>query len=76
LFNPDTIIIGGGIALAGDLLLQSLVQEFRKQTMDIIQSGTRIELSSLGIDAGVSGAVALALNRFVFKSHLVNEIVH
>lgn len=75
LFNPDTIIIGGGVALAGDLLLEPLVQEFEKQTMDIIRRDTRIELSSLGIDAGVSGAVALALNRFVFKSHLVNEIV-
>jgi len=75
LFNPNTIVIGGGVALAGELLLDPLVQEFDKQTMDIIRKDTRIELSSLGIDAGVSGAVALALNRFVFKSHLVNEVV-
>jgi len=75
LFNPNTIVIGGGVALAGELLLDPLVQEFDKQTMDIIRKDTRIELSSLGIDAGVSGAVALALNHFVFKSHLVNEVV-
>ena len=75
LFNPNTIVIGGGVALAGELLLEPLVQEFDKQTMDIIRKDTRIELSSLGIDAGVSGAVALALNHFVFKSHLVNEVV-
>lgn len=76
LFNPDTIVIGGGVALAGELLFEPLVQEFDKQTMAIIRKDTRIEKSSLGIDAGVFGAVALALNRFVFKSHLVNDVVY
>jgi len=75
LFNPNIIVIGGGVALSGELLLEPLVQEFDRRTMDVIRKDTRIELSSLGIDAGVSGAVALALNHFVFKSYLVNEVV-
>jgi len=74
LFNPDKVIIGGGISLAGDLLLQPLLAEFGAQTMEIIKKNTRIELSALGTDAGVRGAIALALNASVFRSNFVDGL--
>ena len=73
LFNPDKIIIGGGVALAGDLLLTSILEEFQANTMEGIKNHTHIEFSALGMDAGVSGAIALALNAFVFKQELIRR---
>ena len=40
--------------------------------MEAIKSSTEIEVSALGLDAGVYGAVAVALNRFVFKPEVIN----
>jgi glucokinase-like ROK family protein len=74
LFNPDKIIIGGGVALAGDLLLAPLLAEFEERTMDAIKKHARVELSALGTDAGALGAIALALNASVFKSSLVDSL--
>jgi len=75
LFNPEKIVIGGGVALAGDVLFKPLVAEFEKHTMAVIKKNVTVEKSTLGIDAGVMGAVALALNRYVFGSCLVTEVV-
>ncbi|MBD3309338.1 ROK family protein, partial [candidate division KSB3 bacterium] len=73
LFNPDTIIIGGGVALAGDLLLTPILKEFEENTMEGIKHTTNIEFSALGMDAGVLGAIALALNHFVFKQEMITR---
>ena len=67
LLNPEKIIIGGGVSLAGEILLNPIIEEFQKQTMEIIKNNTSIELSKLGMDAGVSGAIALGLKNFIFK---------
>lgn len=73
LFNPDKIIIGGGVALAGDLLLASILQEFQDNTMEGIKNHTQIEFSALGMDAGASGAISLALNAFIFQQELIHR---
>ena len=67
LLNPEKIIIGGGVSLAGEILLDSIIEEFQKQTMEVIKNNTSIELSKLGMDAGASGAIALGLKHFIFK---------
>lgn len=68
LFNPDKVIIGGGISNAGDLLLSPLMEEFKIHSMEIIKDSTQVELSGLGIDSGILGAVSLALDKYVFHS--------
>ncbi len=73
LFNPDKIILGGGVVLAGHLMLDAILREYEKNTMDGIKSDTKIEFSSLGMDAGVLGAIALALENFVFKQKIINR---
>ena len=50
LLNPEKIIIGGGVSLAGGILLNPIIEEFQKQTMEIIKNNTSIELSKLGMD--------------------------
>jgi glucokinase len=73
LFNPDKIVLGGGVALSGHLMLDSILQEFEENTMDGIKSDTNIEFSSLGMDAGTLGAIALALDHFVFKQEMISR---
>ena len=75
LYNPEKIILGGGVALAGDLLLDPLIEEYHRHVMSVIRDTTSIELSSLGIDAGVIGAAALALNSFVFQIEHINHLL-
>lgn len=73
LFNPEKIIVGGGVSLAGKLLLEPLRKEFEAHAMEVIRVGTAIELSALGADAALYGAVSLALNRFVFVPEVINQ---
>ncbi len=72
-FNPDKIIIGGGVALAERLLLDPVLEEYAARTMEVIAQHTSIELSSLGGDAGIVGAIALALDNFVFKQDTMDS---
>jgi glucokinase-like ROK family protein len=67
LFCPDKIIIGGGIASSGNLLLNPIIDSFNTHTMETVKQNTEVNLSSLGIDAGVYGAIALVLNEFIFS---------
>jgi len=71
-FNPEMIIIGGGVALAGDLLLNPIKKEFNIHVIEDIKRNTKLELSALGLDAAVYGAVALALNEYVFKQEIIS----
>jgi predicted NBD/HSP70 family sugar kinase len=55
--DPDLVILGGGIGRNGDLLLLPVEQELRA----ISPFAPRIEVSALGADAELHGAVSLAL---------------
>jgi glucokinase-like ROK family protein len=67
IFNPEIIILGGGVSLAGRLFLDSIIEEFNNHTMEPILKRTKIEISKLGMDAGVLGAISLALDNFIFN---------
>jgi len=71
-FNPDKVIIGGGVSLAGDILLDPLIDSFNKYTMKAVRANTQVELSSLGMDAGVYGAITMVLNEKIFFTSLLN----
>ncbi|MGL4252950.1 MAG: ROK family protein [Fusobacteriaceae bacterium] len=61
LVNPQVIILGGGVALAGDILLQRVKEKLEKYALPITLKGLEIKLSQLGNDAGIMGASALVL---------------
>ena len=65
--NPEKIIIGGGVASAGSILLNPVLGSFNEYTMEVVKSKTGVLLSSLGIDAGAYGAISLALNDVIFS---------
>lgn len=58
-FNPEKIIIGGGVSRAGKTLLDPLIRYFQKFAFSTVAQSTRIDLATLGNDAGVIGAAWL-----------------
>ena len=55
-FNPERILLGGGVAAAGDALLDPLREKFGDLTWNLIDDQPAIELATLGSDAGAIGA--------------------
>ncbi len=62
LLNPDSIVIGGGVAKAGDLLFEPIRNTIRSVTMPTFFENLKILPAALGNDAGVIGSASLALD--------------
>ncbi|HSD26649.1 MAG TPA: ROK family protein [Vicinamibacteria bacterium] len=60
-FDPDMVVLGGGLMQAGDLFLPLVREGLRPWAQPLSAPRTRIELSSLGERAGLLGAARLAL---------------
>jgi glucokinase len=60
LVNPDRVVIGGGIAAAGDLLLQPARDEIRRRVRTTSLNALEIVFAELGIWAGAIGAAVHA----------------
>jgi len=56
LLAPDTIIIGGGVAQSGDILLNEIRKEMAKQSNIYPESAINIVPATLGFYAGAIGA--------------------
>jgi glucokinase len=59
IFQPNAIVVGGGVIRAGDLLLEPARREVRERALDPMNK-TPILAATLGNDAGMIGAAALA----------------
>lgn len=59
IFDPDVIVVGGGVMAAGDMLLDPAREEFRSRALPP-QNGVPIEAAAFGSDAGMVGAAILA----------------
>lgn len=60
LFNPDSVIVGGGITKMGHRFLNSMRQVVLSQANPMATRDLRIESSQLGERAGVLGAIKMA----------------
>lgn len=56
--DPEIILIGGGVAKAGEPLIEAVQREFRKAAFSPCKE-TPIKLAKLGNDAGIYGAAKL-----------------
>lgn len=56
LLTPDVVVVGGGVARAGDLLLGPARDEIRRRVRVTDLAGTSIVTSTLGVWAGAVGA--------------------
>ncbi len=59
LLNPERIVIGGGIALGGDLVLAPARAALKKKAFPIASRFVKVVPAVLGNDAGLVGAAAL-----------------
>jgi glucokinase-like ROK family protein len=59
-FNPDLILIGGGVSKIGHRFLNAIRQVVLRQASPLATRDLRIEYSSLGDQAGMVGALSLA----------------
>jgi glucokinase len=60
IFDPDVIVIGGGVAAAGELLIGPARKELEARALDPMNR-TPVKLAELGPEAGMIGAAAMAL---------------
>jgi glucokinase len=60
IFDPDVFVIGGGVSVVGDLLLDPAREELRARALPP-QNERPVKLAELGPDAGMIGAAAMAL---------------
>ena len=61
-YNPSMIVIGGGVSNIGNLLLSSIRQGVLNRSLPLATRDLRIVFAAIGPDAGVTGAVSLALD--------------
>lgn len=61
LFNPELILIGGGVAQMGERLLGPAREAMRERAFPLPAQTVRIEPATLGDDVGALGGVALVL---------------
>lgn len=61
IINPDVIILAGGVALAGDILLDKVREKLQKYALGITVENLEIKIGKLGNDAGIKGASALTI---------------
>lgn len=61
--HPDLVVVGGGVAGMGDLIMEPVREEVRRRVRMLPAESVRIERSALGDRAGVMGALALAARR-------------
>jgi glucokinase-like ROK family protein len=60
-FNPSLILIGGGVSHIGYQLLSSIRQGVLRRSLALSTRHLHIDYSTMGGEAGMTGAVALAL---------------
>lgn len=61
IFDPEVIIVGGGVSKAGDIVFDTIRKVVNKRCFKSMAESVKIVPAGLGTDAGVIGAVALAL---------------
>jgi glucokinase len=65
LFSPQVVVIGGGVSQAGELLFRPIRERIARDAMPLTTRGVGIRPASLGDNAGLVGAVALAVLKSV-----------
>ena len=63
IFNPEMIVLGGGMAKMGDILLEPARKLVRERAFTMLAQAVRIVTAKLGNEAGIYGAAAFAFRQ-------------
>jgi glucokinase-like ROK family protein len=69
-FNPSLVVIGGGVAGAGDQLLATIRETVYRRSLPLATRELVVKRSELGERAGVVGAAAIVTDELFRPSHL------
>ena len=70
IFNPQMIVVGGGLAEVGDLILEPIRRTLPRYAMGEMTEGLTITRSALGNDTGIYGAAA----RVFYEREVIGEL--
>jgi glucokinase len=62
LLNPERLIVGGGVAQAGEWLLEPARWELRRRALPTATETIQLAPAALGTNAGILGAAALVFH--------------
>ncbi|MDD4258523.1 MAG: ROK family protein [Sphaerochaetaceae bacterium] len=74
ILRPDEILIGGGISALPEPYMQSIIDTFNERASKRISSSTIVRKASLGDRAGLLGTAAVALDEFIFRRTLLEQL--
>jgi len=69
-FNPSLIVVGGGVAASGDLLLAAIRETVYRRSLPLATRGLQVVPSALGPMAGVVGAAAMVADELYSRERL------
>ncbi len=64
LFNPDLIVLGGGVIESFPQLIDEIKRVIKKRSLVTIQQNLTVEKSDLGLDSSIIGGAILVLQEF------------
>jgi glucokinase-like ROK family protein len=73
-FNPSLIVVGGGVAQSGDLLLAAIRETLYRRSLPLATRDLVVQRSSLGALAGVVGASAMVLEQLFSRDSLARWV--
>jgi predicted NBD/HSP70 family sugar kinase len=65
IFNPETVVIGGNLAAAGDYLMLPLKSATNKYSLNLVYKDTKFRVSKLDETAGAWGVAMLIRNKII-----------
>jgi glucokinase len=60
-FNPDVVVVGGGVIAAGEMLLEPARRTVAERALPWLRDTVSIVPAQLGVEAGMLGAATLAM---------------
>jgi glucokinase-like ROK family protein len=69
LFSPEAVVIGGGVAQAGDMLFEKVRKSVNARSLNMISSNVLIRPATFGLKTAVMGAVSLILSEVISLNH-------
>ncbi len=64
-FNPETVIVGGNLAAAGDYLMLPLKSATNKYSLNLVYKDTKFRLSKMSENANAWGVAMLIRNKII-----------
>jgi predicted NBD/HSP70 family sugar kinase len=61
-FNPESVIVGGNLAAAGDYIMLPLKSATNKYSLSLVYKDTKFRVSKLGANASAWGVAMLMRN--------------